>query len=293
MSNATSANPPAVEVVLKRVPSTPSERALQRVITDASDQLLHGVTLQQLTAAFSSRDVAAVASAFHWDDWQNALARSEDAFHVGFRYGAQRAGFAGRFDIVEPNALRYAREASSNLIVQVTNTQRAAVRDIASRAIYEGIPPVEAAKAIRNVVGLHSRYATAVFNFERGLIESGVPEDVVARRAAAYAGRLRTVRSQTIARTELQTAANRGRAEMWDHAMGNGLVDRATAQKQWLATGDDRTCEICAGVDTELVGVGELFSIGLEMPPAHPDCRCVSLLVPGTGGAVGSAENAL
>lgn len=37
---------------------------------------------------------------------------------------------------------------------------------------------------------------------------------------------------------------------------------------RWITAFDDRTCDICAGLD------GYIFKMGEPQPPAHPNCRC-------------------
>lgn len=92
------------------------------------------------------------------------------------------------------------------------------------------------------------------------------------RTAAELSRRLKLMehRARTIARTEVQRAANMGRYHAWEKS---GKVEG----KEWLTYFDDRTCPICAGLDGERRKLSEPFSIGVMMPPAHPNCRCTAV----------------
>lgn len=45
-------------------------------------------------------------------------------------------------------------------------------------------------------------------------------------------------------------------------------------EKTWRTSIDDRVCPICLPMEGETVRIGQLFSEGVEGPPAHVTCRC-------------------
>jgi SPP1 gp7 family putative phage head morphogenesis protein len=98
-------------------------------------------------------------------------------------------------------------------------------------------------------------------------------------RASAYADQLQSKRAVMIARTEIQIAQNQGRYEGWKQASEAGFVD-PSAMKMWVTALDERTCEICAPLNGEIVPWKGLFSIGLEAPIVHPNCRCTMVIIP-------------
>jgi len=83
--------------------------------------------------------------------------------------------------------------------------------------------------------------------------------------------------ADTVARTEINRATNRGRLDTWKTV---GIT-----KKQWLSTIDDRTSAICEELDGQIVSVEKNFSgrvekeifIG-EAPPAHPNCRSTIII---------------
>jgi SPP1 gp7 family putative phage head morphogenesis protein len=77
------------------------------------------------------------------------------------------------------------------------------------------------------------------------------------------------VRARMIAQTESVRAFSQGRL-----AVGR---EYGFTQKQWSA--QDNACPVCAGVDGETVNIDSEFSIGVQSPPAHPNCQCSDDLV--------------
>lgn len=212
----------------------------------------------------------------------------------------QGVQFNLRFDLTNPEAVRWAERNAAKLVTGVDSQTRLFLRDIVVRGIQDGIPPAAQAREIRGLIGLSRRDANAADNFFRGLIESGVDEDVALRRFARKQAQLLRRRAGRIARTETIRAANRGQVAAWDAAADAGLLDRATLRVVWIATEDSRTCPICAVLDGQTVGFEESFSINEQAtgftrdgddfkvsgtkplknptaertPPAHVLCRC-------------------
>ncbi len=73
-------------------------------------------------------------------------------------------------------------------------------------------------------------------------------------------------RARMIARTETAHAYSAGSVLAYK--------DAGVEKKQWLATEDGNEDADCAGVNGEIVGVDEDFSVGVPYPPLHPNCRC-------------------
>jgi len=119
-------------------------------------------------------------------------------------------------------------------------------------------------------VGMQRTTRDKVMNEVRKGFREGKHPYVVARdmrRDPALAD-LGRHRAEMIARTEMLEASNRGTLLGYEQS---GIVDRI----QWVATEDDRTCDICAGQDRDEVELGEDFGTG-PCPPAHALCRCTT-----------------
>ena len=195
--------------------------------------------------------------------------------------------FSISFNSTDPNAQKWAETRAGELITAIDAQTRLVVRRIVADGLREQIDTRAIAKQIQNVVGLHPRWANAVVKFERNefqkLMRQGLTEEraraTALQRTTRYRDRLVRKRSEMIARTENAIAQNQGRLQGWKQANDSGLVDPAS-YKMWITAGDERTCDICAPMDGEIVPWLGTFSIGVEMPIVHPNCRCKAVLVP-------------
>ena len=215
---------------------------------------------------------------------------------------------AGLFALVNERAVSWANREAAELVVQVDAETRAAIRLLILRMQRGHLTVAQAARELRQIVGLTTQQAQAVFNFRRqledraGLIDLTAKERRAltdAQRAAVgrslvdtqakiekavdrYERRMRRYRATTIARTESMTAANRGQQEAWLAARDKGLLDPDVAQR-WIITPDERLCPICEPMDGVTAPLGGLFSnpetsAQYSGPPAHPNCRCAVAL---------------
>lgn len=79
-------------------------------------------------------------------------------------------------------------------------------------------------------------------------------------------------RAMTIARTETAFADTNGNKAIY---VNSGIVD----SKKWIV--GDGCCPECEELRDEVVGLDEEFSNGVDIPPAHPNCRCDFLPIVG------------
>lgn len=192
-----------------------------------------------------------------------------------------------RFDITNPEAVRWAETRSANLVAGLVGESGEATKQqiqrAVTRAFNEGVPPRQLAREIKTMVGLTDRDTRAVERYRAGLEKTIKPEAVrreqrIENQADRYAAKLLNRRAENIARTETMLSSNRGQQELWRQAKEQDLLgDRV---QKWLITPDDRLCPICAQMRGEraFAELGENFDvpgIGLVSgPPAHPSCRC-------------------
>lgn len=203
------------------------------------------------------------------------------------RVNPEPVAFNLSFNKTNPNSLAYAARRAGQLVTSIDDLTRQSIRKIIIDSFNEGIDVRRTAVRIKNVIGLHPQWADAVTKFERReldrLIKAGVKEAQAVQRsqkaAEGYADRLRTARAKTIARTEIQIAQNEGRMEGYRQADAEGYIDPAS-MKMWITAPDERTCDICAPLDGQVVPWNGLFSIGLEKPIVHPNCRCTFVIIP-------------
>lgn len=282
---------------------TARERAIYQAFLDAAANLQAGVD-SATTRRLIAQGIEAAMGSIDTGGFVSALGPMVDAIQAEVAAGGTAAmseltrltGVSGllRFDVLDPRALAWAETQAGRLIRQVTDEQRDILRRILARSVENGWTVAQTTQDLRQVVGLHDRWATAVLNakdreLER-LLNTGMSESLARDKADVFADRYRQrlvqARAKNIARTEILTASNQGRYLSWAQGVEQGHIS-PVATKEWstgpLVTrspGRIQVCELCQGVRGEQRRWDEEFSLGVMMPPGHPACRCTAVLVP-------------
>ena len=177
------------------------------------------------------------------------------------------------FNLTYTNILEWVREHGGELIKELTEAQALSINALLQHQAFMGISsPGTLANMLKPMVGLLKREALAVTNYRAELVAQGMQRAKVESMSERYADFLLRARTERIARTELAYAYEYGQLETVRQLRDGGFVD--DVEKEWIASGDERMCDICASLNGEKVGMNENFSIGVEAPPAHPGCRC-------------------
>lgn len=190
-----------------------------------------------------------------------------------------------------PLALRVATRHAARFVRYVHPPVRQLIRERTVAALTEGVHPTVLARRLKRDLPLLPHHQVAVARLEAKLLEEGVPagraRETADRQAASYAAQ----RAQTIARTEMLSAANAGIQASWMERQTQGWLPART-ELMWMITHSDcRTCRTCRQMvgDQAVTVLGEPFefpdgqggAISLQQPPAHPRCRCtVAVLSP-------------
>jgi hypothetical protein len=185
---------------------------------------------------------------------------------------AQSIGMA--FDKTSPYAVQWASRHAAELVRDISEDTRRVLRQIVRQMFVKQIPPRDAARLVKDVIGLTERMAAQVSaRLERGWSAADVRQ---------YAARLVRQRAMMIARTESIRASNEGQRQAWAQAVQKGQL---TGQelRTWIVTPDDRLCPTCSAMDGQQVGLNAPFQLPdgstVQTPPAHPLCRCAQGLV--------------
>lgn len=176
-------------------------------------------------------------------------------------------GFTGK----NKEAIRVAERQAGRLVTAVSRDTRDAIRATITRAIRDQIPPYEAAKSVRQLIGLTPSQSQATLNYRESLINAGHTMAKTDQLVEKYVGKKLRERSERIARTETMQALNAGQLEIAKEMQAEGLLGMNAIQ-EWITTPDDALCDVCAEMDGVTAPVGQPFVI--EGPPAHPNCRC-------------------
>lgn len=240
----------------------------------------------------SGTDPASIMRGMPWAAWTEQVGRvtaplaaaTAAAFGEEAQTIGKVSGILG-FKIVDDVSVKYAQTQGSKLIASITESQRATVRTMVGESLRGDWTADQLGRRLRDTVGLHPAWATAVTRYEekqnaRLIREGKTPEEaaeIAAKRAAKKHKHLLKVRAENIARTEIQTASNLGKYATWDSAIGKGFASKDSTKEFSPGPG---ACEICAPITGEVVGWDQPFSNGKMMPPFHPGCRCTANLLP-------------
>lgn len=179
------------------------------------------------------------------------------------------------FNMRSPEAIRWARDHTAEVIADIDEATRAGVRTTISEAFEYGGHPYEQARKIRESLGLTERQTKAVWNYRRLLEETARTAAAVDAMVNTKIKRMLKQRAEMIARTETIRAANQGQLLHWQDMERKGYIDAQTTYREWIVTPDDRLCQFCASVGAEPpVKFTEPFEGGIMSPPLHPLCRC-------------------
>ena len=170
------------------------------------------------------------------------------------------------FDVINPAVRRHMAEYALDRIVQISDLQRAAIRDaLMQGSVMRGIGPIDVARTIRQSIGLTARQQTVVEGYRQGLqsldprvlerklrdarydrtvrraIETNTPltPEQVQVMTDAYHRRMLALRARTIARTEALRATSYGGLARAQQVLDENPGLEVT--KRWLATDDERT----------------------------------------------------
>ena len=189
------------------------------------------------------------------------------------------------FNQVAPRALEFIATSSAKRITDINTQARLAIRNTLSSSLRQGISARATARRLRDTVGLNERQAIALINFRTGLEEQGLTDALIRRRVEVQRNRFIAQRADTIARTELMTAVNEGRQELWMQLKDQDLIDESRAKRQWITARDSRVdCKVCEPMDKQLRNIDEPFTTGdgrqvmIPGEQVHPNDRCTIVL---------------
>jgi len=286
---------------------TPAEMSLVEMLLGSWSYVIGAAGSAAVVSAIIRRDADAVVRGLGWDKMTGALEGLPEtlAAEVVASAGATNLGpglnLTGAFEMTDPRAIAWAQRRAGQLIVEITDQQRGLVRNMITEALRDGITVDATAARIKQVVGLHDRYAQAVMNSRQrtyeSLIKAGLSPAVAASRADAladsYRQRLLQSRATTIARTEILAASNQGRYLAWQEGVNEGLIDPDSVKEWRTAPGMSRygpPCVHCLPYNGIRAKWDQPFSNGAMMPPLHPNCRCTAVILPPDKGITDNGE---
>ena len=251
----------------------------------AVDEMKGNIDMGMLAQAIGNNDRLLAYTSVFEKKWPSVLASTAKVPVATYvlaggiaSKGLGRIGIQTSFNLKSPEAINWAKTNSSSLITNISSETRKGVQSVIGSAFDLGLPPKDAAKVIRDMVGLTEKQSIAASRYRDKLSNQDRPADQVERMAARYESKLLRYRGETIARTEIIASAHQGQKEAWQQAVDEGLLDSSETNREWITTDDDRLCPICEPMNGQIVGLDEAFLDGdgedVEEPPVHPNCRC-------------------
>lgn len=195
------------------------------------------------------------------------VAKKRGSFLSGSRRGlAQPSIMDMAFDLENPRVLFWSSRQAGELITEMSDTTRSAIREMITDGLSRGVAPRELANEIRNAVGLRSDQVKRLAK----LREEGKTHDQLNRAIR----KMRKQRSLLIARTETMRAANEGLKETWTQAQESGFLP-ANVKREWMSNTDRH-----ADRDGVRIGITESWP-WLSEPGSEPNCGCSQGIVEG------------
>jgi len=177
-----------------------------------------------------------------------------------------------------------AREYTSAQLQAINRETWAGVGFLVSRSIADDIPTREAAKMIRQGLGLNRPQAAALLKYREGLS----PLLSVSARDAAiqkFIQKKIRIRAMMIARTTVLDGLNQGMLNSWQQAQKKGYLGKK-AKIRWRTNVDG--CSICLPLNGKTAPLNGYFTFSLpgrlkqpiKHPTAHPNCNCSIEAIP-------------
>jgi Phage Mu protein F like protein len=273
-------------------------RAFRAAVEGALVATRAALDVEALTVALASRDPARAERAIPWDQVGEAVLTTAamavaqplvvgtaqaTARDVGIPAGRVRVAFGE----ADPALGWVARTLTADLVSAIGDETRTAIRETLARVLTDPTRGRLTPADLEPLIGLTSRDARAVDRLRAETLaralEAGLPEaraqaqaDQVAAQAAR---RYLRARAQLIARTETIRAQELTRHLTWDRLQREGVLPLAL-KVQWRVADTPTVCEVCRPLDGQTVPLGGKFEPGgFAHPPAHPACRCTTVLV--------------
>lgn len=243
------------------------------------------ISLESVRSAWENGDYSKIITHVPWDKLPEDLNDFAKGMRRSIGKAAELSGSSLppninarlRFDATNPAIDRYLNKRVGSIVVGIQSDTRDVIQQAVQRSFTQALTPRDVADQIKDSIGLHPQYETALRNYEAGLKEQGLPQRSIDKLTSQYEDRLLDARAMTIGRTEIRNATNYGQLSMWKEAANKDLIDRRTSKKVWVV--DNNPCEDCAPMDGEAVALDEPWIMDdgtvCQVPSdAHPNCYC-------------------
>jgi hypothetical protein len=141
---------------------------LAQILVESFDAVSMSVNQARFVAALRARNIAAADFILSWGELTDMVGRISLLMAEQIRAGGQlglpevgaRLGYS--FDASHPLAVQSANARAARLVVDITNEQRALIRDVIGRSVRDGLTVDDVQFIVSQSIGLTPRFATAV-----------------------------------------------------------------------------------------------------------------------------------
>jgi hypothetical protein len=290
------------------------EPQLRREFIKTIRRLNGNVNLTQIAALISLGQIAKVMERIGLKDefaqfQSEALVAVHDLVQKGAAVAALPKGVSISFDMTNPQVFSVIRNDVIDKVLKISAETEAAIRAAIERSFMEGIPTLQIAREIRDLVGLTQNGWKTVGRYDeylRGLADrftevadlsktaegmlrkggmrnlltekrglgvldrTGLTNERIESLVQKYTDRLIARRAETIARTLTIDASAEGQAQLWKQAVEKGELDEADWDVIWIVTKDDRLCDECLEMEGERRPIDGTYENGEGPPTLHP-----------------------
>lgn len=176
------------------------------------------------------------------------------------------------YDYSEQTFSSRIQSALSDNMSQVIATNEDMYRLLQQYAIERDWSDAELLRRLRKYYGLIPSHVTTVLNMEASLARTGASKKVIEDKVNDRIEKLIDWRFDLIADNVAVDAVEGAKDATFRYFLQTGQVDR-TYVKQWVAVVDDRTSDICLGLNGTQAELDGTFEGGYLWPPAHGHCR--------------------
>ena len=169
------------------------------------------------------------------------------------------AGVKAKWDVVRIEAVELAQTITADLVREVTEETKDAIRWVVSDAVNKGDSMPMVGKRVKPLVGITEKQVISIANYEEKLLidERAYTRKQIDRKIATYENQLHRKRALAISRTETSRTVSEASLVAYE---------AADVDVEWLTRGAE-ACDICAPRDGDIYTVAEARG----QIPAHPN----------------------
>lgn len=237
--------------------------------------ILDGVDTIKVTS-FTGGDLQVVN-----EEFRNTVSRisptlnsaSQRAIDAGIERAVRQTALSGlSIDYTDEFIQNHIREVIRSNLDQLEETNRRTYQRIVQLGLDKGWSDSEIANRLKRYFGLVPNHVNTVVNMEEALLREGSTKKNAKLQTQKKIDQLIEWRMKLAADTVAVDIVEGSKAHAFARLLDSGQVSRDYV-KQWVAIVDDRTSEICLGLNRTTAELDGTFPGGYQYPPAHGHCR--------------------